>query len=139
MESSAAKPTAYSGGCLCGQVRYRAEGEPLAVSVCHCRNCQQNTGSAFSVNAVFAEENVALSGSLSIYEDRGDSGAPVLRYFCPTCGTPIRSAAARTSGFFVIKAGTLDDPGRLSPTDAIYCKSEIRAWTAPRRRHEGLP
>ena len=35
------------GGCLCGAVRYSGEAEPLFAGVCHCRDCQKFTGSAF--------------------------------------------------------------------------------------------
>lgn len=38
-----------TGGCLCGAVRYRIEGDPLLTAVCHCRNCQRQAGSAMSV------------------------------------------------------------------------------------------
>ena len=41
--------TEMTGGCLCGQVRYSANTEPAFVGVCHCRNCQKQTGTAFSV------------------------------------------------------------------------------------------
>ena len=37
------------GGCLCGKVRYSAKGDPVFVGVCHCKDCQKFTGSAFSV------------------------------------------------------------------------------------------
>ena len=37
------------GGCLCGKVRYSADVDPTFVAVCHCKNCQKSTGSAFSV------------------------------------------------------------------------------------------
>ena len=36
------------GGCLCGKVRYSADAEPAFVGVCHCKNCQKGTGTAFS-------------------------------------------------------------------------------------------
>jgi hypothetical protein len=37
------------GGCLCGKVRYSAEAEPAFVGVCHCKNCQKGTGTAFAI------------------------------------------------------------------------------------------
>src|SRR5262245_47893128 len=37
------------GGCLCGKVRYSADAEPAFVGVCHCKNCQKGTGTAFAV------------------------------------------------------------------------------------------
>ena len=38
-----------NGGCLCGQVRFKADAEPLFQAVCHCKNCQKQGGTAFSV------------------------------------------------------------------------------------------
>ena len=35
------------GGCLCGAVRYSTTAEPVTSGVCHCRDCQKFTGSAF--------------------------------------------------------------------------------------------
>ena len=37
-----------TGGCLCGKIRYRADAEPAFVGLCHCRDCQKFTGSAFA-------------------------------------------------------------------------------------------
>lgn len=127
------------GGCLCGQVRYAILGPPLHVSICHCRHCQKNTGSAFSVNAVFLEQSARVTGRLATFEDEGDSGHPVRRLFCPDCGTPIRSMARQTTGLFVLKAGTLDEPGRVTPTDAIYCGSRVDGWTGRLTEHADLP
>jgi len=119
------------GGCLCGLVRYVATGRPIAAALCHCDNCRRNTGSAFSVNAMFPETAVTLTGDLAVYADRGDSGHPVLRYFCGTCGTPIRSSAEATRGLFVLKAGTLDEPDRIAPTIEVYCDRQVPGWRGP--------
>ena len=47
--------TDWTGGCLCGAVRYRLASEQFDAGWCHCRTCQLNSGSpamAFaSVNA----------------------------------------------------------------------------------------
>jgi hypothetical protein len=41
-----------TGGCLCGRVRYSIDGEPPVTGVCHCKDCQRETGSAFAVAIV---------------------------------------------------------------------------------------
>ena len=58
----------HSGGCLCGNVRFDAEGEPLRVGLCHCRYCQLRTGSAFGISVYFPEDAVTdTSGELETY------------------------------------------------------------------------
>jgi hypothetical protein len=38
-----------TGGCLCGVVRFSANAEPAFVGICHCKDCQKFSGSAFAV------------------------------------------------------------------------------------------
>ena len=35
------------GGCLCGNIKYVAEVDQETATVCHCTDCQVNSGSAF--------------------------------------------------------------------------------------------
>jgi len=46
------------GGCLCGAVRYTAQADPTSATVCHCRDCQKFTGSAFAANSQLHEHVV---------------------------------------------------------------------------------
>jgi Glutathione-dependent formaldehyde-activating enzyme len=39
----------HEGGCYCGSLRYAVAGDPLNTVICHCKSCQRQTGSAFSV------------------------------------------------------------------------------------------
>jgi hypothetical protein len=117
---------AHTGQCLCGQVHYTVAGDPLMVGICHCRNCQRQSGAPFSVVWAVADDAFAQAGTTREFIDRGDSGAPVRRLFCPECGSPIRSRADAMPGVCFVKAGTLDDPGARAATFEVYCD---RAWT----------
>src|ERR1700759_4806702 len=35
------------GGCLCGAVRYQADGDPLSAGYCYCADCRKASGSGF--------------------------------------------------------------------------------------------
>jgi hypothetical protein len=115
-----------SGGCLCGQVRYSAHADPAFVGVCHCKNCQKQAGTAFSVVVGIPKAALSIKGRLKTYHDKGDSGQPVLRSFCPECGSPITTDVAVMPETIIIKAGTLDDTSWLDPKMHIFCDSAQR-------------
>ena len=120
-----------NGGCLCGAVRYRLDGEPAMGAVCHCSSCQKNTGSAFSTNIAMPEKAVEITGdSFATYEQRAsDGGAAFFRSFCSRCGSPISGRGEAYPGLIFIKAGTLDDPSWVKPTAHIWC-AEKQPWVA---------
>ena len=93
--------------------------------ICHCRNCQKQAGTAFSVVAVFPRADVEVTGELAVFEDRGSSGQKVFRNFCPNCGSPVLTDTerAREQGLLFIKAGTFDDVSDLTPTAHYWTKS----------------
>jgi hypothetical protein len=116
-----------SGGCLCGQVRYRAEAEPIFVRVCHCRNCQKQCGSAFNIVVAIPKPALSVAGMLKTFDDRGDSGKVVRRRFCPECGSSLIAEPEAIPDITIIHAGTLDDTSWLRPTGEIFCDS-AQAW-----------
>jgi hypothetical protein len=67
---------------------------------------------------------MSLQGRLKTFHDKGDSGQPVDRSFCPECGSPIFSDVAVMPGLAFIKAGTLDDTSWLDPKMHVYCDSK---------------
>ncbi len=110
-----------TGGCLCGRVRYSFGGSPLLTAICHCRNCQRQSGSAFGIVAAVPGDDFVLDGETRTFDDSSDSGRTVARVFCPACGSPILSTIAPMPGIMLIKAGTLDDPSGLQPAIEVYC------------------
>lgn len=114
---------ALTGGCLCGQARYTVESEPLFTGVCHCKNCQRQAGSAFSILIGVPKAAVTLTGNLKTFVDTADSGEPVHRQFCETCGSPLFSLVPAQPDMTFIKAGTLDDTSILKPESHFWCDS----------------
>jgi len=112
-----------SGKCLCGDVTYTLEGEAMFSTVCHCKNCQKQSGSAFSINLICRQDQIKVSGSLSSYEDRSDAGNQIFRKFCGRCGSPILSELTAYPGIIALKAGSLDDSSSVKPSSQVWCDS----------------
>lgn len=112
-----------AGSCLCGSVKYSSEAEPEMTAVCHCENCQRQTGTAFSVIVGIPAASLVFDGEENLAEflDRGESGGAVRRRFCRNCGSPILSLVEVVPGVGFIKAGTLEDRSWLSPSTHIWC------------------
>lgn len=115
-----------SGGCNCGAVRYTLSAPPLGVAACHCTSCRRQSGAAFSVNLLVRADSMAVTGELARWTDEDtESGEPLFREFCGTCGSPIRSAPTATPKFLAVKAGTLDHPGDFAPSMHIWTASKL--------------
>jgi hypothetical protein len=114
------------GGCLCGAVRYEIHAQPLAARTCWCRLCQYLGGGTAPVNLAFPTDSVRISGELRDYASTADSGNHMRRGFCPTCGTPVTSAAEERPHLLFIRAGTLDDPDLMGPEVAIWTSAAPR-------------
>jgi hypothetical protein len=116
----------YTGGCQCGQVRYRLDGEILRLNICHCLDCQKQSGSAFGMSLIVPDATFQLiSGELKIFVIDTDSGRQKTCAFCPDCGVRIYNT---TTDFKSIKAGTLDETSWLTPDGHYWTKSK-QAWT----------
>jgi hypothetical protein len=130
-----------TGGCLCGRVRYIVTGEPAFSGLCHCRNCQRYTGSAFEALIAFPAASVSVQGELKTYDDTGDSGQPVHRRFCPNCGSGVVNEVDVLPGVTIVLAGTLDDPAAFKPTMDVYWSS-AQPWvhtSSERTRFPKMP
>jgi hypothetical protein len=119
--------TKLVGGCLCGSVRYETPA-PVLTLICHCRNCQKQSGAAFSVAVIAPSEGAVVEGPIQSYEDRGDTGAKVDRQFCARCGSAVITRIETHPELLIVKAGTLDDPATSGePAAEIFCDRAF-AW-----------
>ena len=109
-----------TGGCLCGAVRYTAEGDAGSATVCHCRDCQKFTGSVFAALVIVPKEALTLSGSLKMFAGVGGSGKSILRHFCTECGSSIAEEPGSRPGMVILTVGTFDDPTIATPAREIF-------------------
>jgi len=119
----------HPGGCVCGAVRYETVGDPLHVTICHCKFCQRATGTAYMVEPVFRLEDFRITrGSAAIYGHRSEgSGKIVSVHFCATCGTKIYLSFERFAEVCGVYAGTFDDPSwfDIRPDNAKHIFLEV--------------
>ena len=118
--------------CHCGRLVLRCIGEPLKVSLCHCFDCQRRTGSAFSIAAFFARENVErVSGQAKSFERPSASGFAVTFHFCLECGSNLCWEPERLPNLIGVAAGAFADRDFPMPEQAV--------WGEEGHRWIGLP
>ena len=103
--------TILSGGCQCGQVRYKADMQPETAHLCHCRMCQKAAGNYFMPLASAVRASFEIKGEISWFQ----SSEPVRRGFCAKCGTPLIYDPIG-SDHLSVTLGSLDDPSAIAPT-----------------------
>jgi len=132
--------TERTGGCLCGNVRYRLGADPVVARLCWCRDCQ-HLASNGTVNAIFPSAAIEISGNPSEYTSTADSGHQVRRRFCPQCGSHLFADSTGRPQLTVLRVGTLDDPSTIRPSANIWSAS-APAWACldpALERIEGQP
>jgi hypothetical protein len=113
----------YTGGCLCGALRYEAEGEPLGTGHCYCADCRKASGSASIPFMGFPGSAVRFSGQSRIFKSKAASGGDAARNFCPVCGSLVFGGERGKDTEFTLYAGSLDDPSSFRPTMAIFTRN----------------
>jgi hypothetical protein len=113
----------YSGQCLCGEISYSVDIEPVFTGNCHCKDCQRSSGSAFIPAMIFPEKDVVVSGEVKYFEFQADSGNMHKRGFCPNCGSQLFARFSNMPGMLGIKAGTLNDSSNYVPKLDFYVGS----------------
>jgi hypothetical protein len=117
-----------TGGCSCGAIRYESSGDPVTSFNCHCRACQQYTGSGFIAATLVPSATFRITkGAVREYRSIGDNGSEIFRGFCENCGSPVATRLARLPQLVGIPAGSMDDPLRHKPTMDLFVR-DAQPW-----------
>lgn len=116
----------WTGGCLCGAIRYRLDSAPFDAGWCHCRTCQLNSGSPAMAFATVPVEDYRVERGDMITVRSSDFGH---RSFCRDCGTPLFMRVDHQPETIDFTIATLDQPDAVEPGYRIFYASHI-AWAA---------
>ena len=123
--ASAPRSDRLAGGCQCGAARYEIAGAPVALYVCHCRECQKQSASAFGISVIVKRADFRLTGGeVKVWSRRTDSGGTLACAFCPACGSRLWHEGVPPTDAISVKGGSLDRPPDL--------RSACHIWTARR-------
>ncbi|WOI45058.1 GFA family protein [Acidovorax sp. BLS4] len=121
------------GSCYCGAIEYEAQVQPGTTTVCHCADCQAQSGSAFRANIAASADGFRLiKGQPRTYTKTAASGNQRLLAFCEVCGSSLYACALENPQSYSLRIGTLKQRQELGTP-------QRQIWT--RRRHDwvGLP
>jgi hypothetical protein len=116
-----------TGGCLCGAVRYEAQGKPLFAVHCHCRDCQRASGTGHVPVMGMPKSLFKVTGKTTSYSVKGITGSNSIRHFCPTCGSLLFGTPEVAPEAVSLYVGTLDDPSVFRP-EAILFRRNRQEW-----------
>ena len=119
-------PETITGCCLCGEIRYECQAEPVVSFICHCTDCQKFTGSVFAADLFFPRESFRIqSGAPTKFAVTAESGKKVEREFCGKCGASLFEVLEKLPDLIAVTAGSLDDKSVFKPARHIWTKSQV--------------
>ena len=116
-----------TGSCHCKAIVYEADLDPQSVGICHCKDCQKLSASAFRTLGVVQPGDFKLTkGEPKIYVKTGDNGNQREQAFCGVCGSGIYSASPGNGPkTHDLRMGTVDQADQFKPQFQIWCNSAL--------------
>lgn len=114
-----------TGGCLCGQISFEADGDIAIMANCHCKDCKQITGAAFATLIFMNEADVKIAGETSSYEHSADSGSVMTKRFCPNCGSQMFGQGSARPGMIALRAGVINEQEHIKPKVNVFAASKL--------------
>ena len=130
--SSGPTDPSFSGGCLCGRIRFSyvgpVGGELGATTVCHCMQCRRVQGFASAVAPILAANYQLERGDDLVCEFESSAGK--FRAFCTACGSPLYSRRTAAPEVLRLRLGSLDGSPELR-IDAHIHTAGAPSWAWP--------
>lgn len=120
------------GGCQCGQIRYSAPTQPLALYACHCTECRKQSSSAFGISFCVPRAGFrVVRGAPSFWSRQTANGHTLRCAFCNNCGSRLWHESSGYPDSLNIKGGSLDEPLDVSNAIHIWVSSKLPGVVIP--------
>ena len=122
-----------TGGCQCGAVRYEITGPLENPHICHCRECQKQSSSAFGISAFVRRADFRLTqGAVKSWTRPTDTGRRLRCVFCPDCGSRLwHERESEVLPFISVKGGSFDQPLDLGKAVHIWISRKLEGVVVP--------
>jgi hypothetical protein len=119
--------TKFTGQCLCGDVKFEADGEPAVMAQCHCTDCQISSGSGYASLAFMAKQDVKITGRTGTFEHSVDNGNVLTKHFCARCGSQMFGENSARPTMIGLRAGTINEQESFKPQFNLFTSSKMDA------------
>ena len=114
------------GRCLCGNIQFKVDGDPIWVGYCHCDSCRRSTSAAAVVHVGVNPKDLTFTqGERKIY----NSSPGVERGFCGNCGTPMSYQADHFPDYIQLYVGTFENPEQFQPVAHVHVGEQLPWFT----------
>ncbi|KAF2168776.1 hypothetical protein M409DRAFT_36243 [Zasmidium cellare ATCC 36951] len=121
--------TTRTSSCLCKSVQIEVTGTDKGAVLCHCANCQAQSGSAFMHNHRFTKSDIKFTKGEHLvkrYADKNTkSGNELTRGFCSNCGSTLFLMNPAFKGLTILTAGTMDGE-RTQPSMELFPENKYQ-------------
>lgn len=133
--------TKLTGSCLCGSLSFSGDVDIQRIVNCHCKDCQNATGSAFGTLIFAPESQVKIEGVPYQFTHFSDRGSAMTKVFCKNCGTQMFSKNSSNPNAIAIRAGSVDQRVEVRPQMNIFCSSALvtTAMDEDLPKFDGMP
>ncbi len=115
------------GSCMCGGVKYEAEGPVVAMARCHCVQCRKASGAEFATNGNVAAAQFRIVAGEELL-GRYESSAGKVRVFCGRCGSPLFKRDDSRPEVLRLRLGCVDTELDERPLVHVFV-GEKPAWS----------
>lgn len=117
-----------TGGCSCGNIRYECSENPIVQLICHCRDCQQSSGSAYAPIVFVPSDRLSFTKAKPKYHEvTTATNRKLQRSFCSKCGCPVSGRWPDSPLCQILQVSSLDDPSIFTPRVEVWV-SRAHSW-----------